>query len=138
MSYDYLLVRGGPDEETAAFLGELEGYEAALMSVWSAAMSNAIGPIEDVKARISSMFSSLCWTKSSPPITSAMAQSSPITDWSWSALGGPELTLGTDEAGMVRAISMSHAEHAEVEQLALTLRLRALDEQTGEVFGAEL
>jgi hypothetical protein len=94
MSYDYLLVRGEPDAEMAAMLEGLGGEEAALVSIWAAAMSNAIGSIEEVKASISSIFSNLKWKKSSAPVLRGLARESPIADWSWAAVGGPELTSG--------------------------------------------
>jgi hypothetical protein len=135
MSYDYLLVRGMPDPEMAAVLGDLDEETAGLISVWGAAMSNAIGPVEEVRSAIDRIFPKLKWERSAATLPSALTKESPITDWSWGALGGPELTLGLGEDGHVHAITMSYASLAQVKRLAKVMGLRALDEQSLEIFG---
>jgi len=135
MSYDYLLVRGEADPEMDAMLGELGDEEAALASVWVAAMANSIRTVDAVKAAISCVFPNVKWERSPVELPTGRAKSSPISDWGWHSLGRPECSLGIGENDQVHAISISYAERAEVEKLAATMGLRALDEQSLEVFG---
>jgi len=116
MSYDYMLAK-------AKASGDMEAFSES-------AAANVIGPVEPLKAAISSLFPSLRWRQSTAKLPDGAAS------LSWFGLQGPpEFHLTVEASGDVRTFNMSHCERAEVECVAKALGLAAFDLQSLEVFG---
>jgi hypothetical protein len=116
LSYDYMLGKG--DAATG-----LEGF-------MESSMNETIGVVDTVKSSITTLFPSVRWEQS----TANSADSSGQLSW-FGRLGPPEFHFLPEPNGTVRLLFMSHCERAEVERVARSLGLVAVDEQTMEIFG---
>ncbi len=116
LSYDYILSKGDASMDLEELL--------------ESAMSAAIGSTETLKSAISTVFPSVQWTQS----VFTAADGSTHLSW-FGRQGTPEFQFMPEPDGQVRLLTMSHCERSEVELLARTLELVAVDQQTMEVFG---
>lgn len=137
MSYDYTLV-SKPRSIWKRLGARFGGEMGRMMALFDAMEGHPIGTIEETKQRIIRVFPSLSWEKTNFPgeiekILAALPGD--VKDWSWSAVGEMEITLGADSLGNVRGIRMSRAERREVKRLAKALNLYAFDEQSEKLFG---
>jgi hypothetical protein len=113
LSYDYMLAK-------ADVSGGLEGFAES-------ASTKPIGPAEALKDSISDLFPTVHWKKSVAPKASG-AQS-------WIGLKGPpEFHLLETADGDAYWLAMSHCDRQEVERVARSLGLVAMDEHSMEVF----
>lgn len=128
MSYDYLLFRAPRTSFVGTLTWHLGGKMGKLMSMAKAIDGPAIGDVEEVKKAISVAFPNLTWRKTELKGVVAMPRGD-VRDWSWCALGGPEVRLGATSGGKVRFLSVSHADIGQVKKLANQMKLRIIDEQ---------
>jgi hypothetical protein len=128
MSYDYLLYRSPRLSLIGLAMGLFAGQLGKVMALTQSLDGPAIGPVDDVKARISRALPAVQWNKGGAlPLGLALPKSD--INWNWRTSGAPEIMLGTDPEGNVRLISISRAEPHEVKSVARTLKLRVIDEQ---------
>src|SRR5262249_10537186 len=127
MSYDYLLYRAKRGAFVAAAVQLFSGKLGQLLAITQSLDGPPIGTIDEVKAAVSRVFPDLQWRK----MGSLGGLVLPISDidWGWHTAGAPEIGLGADSSGLVRLMSMSRADPAEVKRVAKTLNLRVIDEQ---------
>lgn len=94
-----------------------------LESLLERAVSEPIGMVPEIMAQISELFPSVMWD-------TAMAVPNLTIQSVFGHNGPPEFQLTTEADDLVYMITMSHAKPEEVEQLAQTLGLIVIDEQS--------
>lgn len=118
-----------------SLLSVFAGKIGKLMAFGEALSGPPIGTVQEVKAAVARIFPQLQWKQHNISIAGVVLPKSDITDWSWSTLGAPEISLGADAAGDVKLLKISRAERSEVKTVARALGLRVFDEQSMEMFG---
>jgi hypothetical protein len=107
MSYDYLLVKAGPD--------------ADLETLVTNAVSHAVGTAAEVQAALEALFPDLRWSKG-------------VGESAFGRCSEAEFMLLTEADDQVRMIQMSRCERADVARVTQALGLTAIDEQSMEQF----
>ena len=122
MSYDYILGKGDAATDVESFM------ESSVNAV--------IGTEETLKASITTLFPAVRWQQSAVSahnIPGGDAFSAQVS--SFGPPGLPNFFFLLEPDGKVRLLFMSRCERSEVELVAATLDLVAVDQQTMEIFG---